>query len=106
MRSNVLIAENPVHSLLAPDKHIRSWLESSHYLEPLSPFLLFPIQGFLEFHTEEARNFSRVTLETDKLMSRHLNGVADSIGYWALWRAAGVARTGMYAHQQSDDVHF
>ena len=89
-----------------PTKHILLLLESSYYLEPLSPFLLFPIEGFLEFYTKEGRNFSRVILETDKFMSCHLDGVADCIRHWALWCAASVARTGMYTNQRSDDVHF
>jgi hypothetical protein len=68
-------------SMIVPrwPKHIRSLLESSYDLEPLSSFLLFPIEGFLEFDTKEGRNFSRVTLETDKLMSCHLDGVAGDI---------------------------
>lgn len=94
-----------VRSFPAP-RHIRLLLELSYYREPLPPFLLFPIEGFLEFHTKEAGNFSGVTLETVKLMSCHLDGVTGSIGHWALWCAAGVARTGMYASQRSDDVHF
>jgi hypothetical protein len=105
--SNVLIVDGraQVHSP-HPTKHILLLLESSYYLEPLSPFLFFPIEGFLEFYTKESRNFSGVTLETDKLMSCHLDGATDSIRHWALWCAASVARTGMYANQRSDDVHF
>jgi hypothetical protein len=82
-----------------PPKHIRLLLELSYHPEPLSPFLLFPIEGFLEFDTKEGRNFSGVALETDKLMSCHLDGVAGSIGHWALRCAASVARAGMYASQ-------
>ena len=67
-----------IHSPYSP-KHFRLLLESSYDLEPLSPFLLFPIQGFLEFDAKEARNFSGVALEADKLMSGHLDGVAGSI---------------------------
>jgi hypothetical protein len=78
-------------------KDIRLVRESSYYLEPPSPFLLFPIEGLLELHTKEARNFSRISLEADELMSCHLDWVADSIRHGALWRAASVARTGMYA---------
>jgi hypothetical protein len=78
-------------------KDIRLLLESSYYLEPLSPFLLFPIEGLLELYTKEGGNFSRISLEADKLMSCHLDWVADSIRRWALWCAASVARTGMYA---------
>jgi hypothetical protein len=78
-------------------KNIRLLLESPYYLEPLSPFLLFPIEGLPELYTKEGRNFSRISLEADKLMSRHLDRVADSIRHRALWCAAGVTRTGMYA---------
>jgi hypothetical protein len=78
-------------------KDIRLLLELSYYLEPLSPFLLFPIEGLLELYTKEGGNFSRISLEADKLMSCHLDWVADSIRRWALWCAASVARTGMYA---------
>ena len=108
MVSNALLAldgrDQIIHSPYPP-KHIRSLLESSYDLEPLSPFLLFPIEGFLEFDAKEARNFFGVVLETDKLMSCHLDGVTGSIGHWALRCAASVARTGMYASQRSNDVH-
>ena len=77
---------------------VRLLLESSYYLEPLSPFLLFPIEGLLELYTKEGRKFSRVSLEADKLMSCHRDWVADSIRHWGLWCAASVARTGMYAN--------
>ena len=90
---------------MPPSKHIRLLLESSYDLEPLSPFLLFPVEGFLEFDAKEARNLSRVALEADELMSCHLDGVTGSVGHGALRCAASVARTGMYASQRSDDVH-
>ena len=75
------------------------WLLGSTYdREPLSPFLLFPIEGLLELHAKEGRKFFGGNLETAKLVSRHLDRVAAGIGHRALWCAARVARTGMYAH--------
>jgi hypothetical protein len=94
-------------SVSARPTPIHCWLlRSSYYLQPLSPFPLFPIEGSLELRTKEGRNFSRLGLEADKLMSSHQDCLAVSIGHWRLGRAATVARTGMYAHQGSDDVHF
>jgi hypothetical protein len=81
-------------------------LRSSYYLQPLSPFPLFPIEGSLELGTKEGRNFSGLRLEADKLMSSHQDCLAVSIRHWRLGRAATVATTGMYANQGSDDVHF
>ena len=108
MVSNVLLTvdgrDQMIHSPYPP-KHIRSLLESSYDLEPLSLFLFFPIEGLLEFDAEEAGSFLGGAFEADKLMSCHLDGVTGSIGHWALRCAAGVARTGMYASQRSGDVH-